>query len=148
MAWWNPWGALTGGIDLDEEQARAESLRKQELAQTEARRAAGLYATDGAYAQDYARRESAPLFGYESDDHVRNRAVNDARQEVLGAAADGAKSGLNAVVDGTASVIGGTLDTVGGFAWRALPWWIWAGGLLYAAYAFGLWRTLSKRFLK
>lgn len=146
MSWLNPFGIFTGGIDLEAEQLRAKDLRARELAQTEERAKAGLYASDGAYRQDYNRRADAPLFGYESDDNVKNRRVDDARSEVVTAAAEGAKSGLNNLVDGTAGVIGNTLDTVGGFAWKALPWWVWVGALAYGFFALGGLRILKTRF--
>lgn len=146
MAWYNPYGILTGGIDVDAEQKRAEDLRKQELALQDRKRAAGGYASNEAFVSDRERVLAEPLFGYRTDDQGRNIAINDARAEVLASAAEGAKEGAISVIDGTAGAISGTLNTVGGFAWRAIPWWVWIAGIGYLVYVTGFYVKILRRF--
>jgi hypothetical protein len=146
MSFLNPFGVFTGGIDLDEEQKRAEDLKAKELALVDKRESDGYYSNDGAYSAARKKAQDAPLFGYQSDDHKRNRAVNDARDEVLAAAADGAAEGLKSTLNFAAGSVSGALNGVGSFAWKAIPWWLWLSGALYISYTFGVFNKL-KRFI-
>lgn len=129
MAWYD--------FGLSEETARAEELKKKDLELTLRRKERGLYASDGAFVNDYERRANAPLFGYRSDDQGKNQAVTSAYAEVGSAAVEGAKEGLGNLVDGTASVISSTLNGTGGFIFKAIPWWVWVGAAVYGLVQLG-----------
>jgi hypothetical protein len=139
MAWYD--------FGLSEETARAKELRKKDLELTLRRREAGLYASDGAFTNDYERRANAPLFGYRSDDQGKNQAVTSAYSEVGAAAVQGAKEGLSNIVDGTADVISTTLNGTGGFIFKAIPWWVWVGAVLYGLIQLGALNKVRKLFV-
>jgi hypothetical protein len=138
MSWWD--------FGLSEETARAEELKKKDLELTLRRKERGLYASDGAFVNDYERRAAEPLFGYRSDDQGKNQAVNSAYAEVGAAAVEGAKEGLSNVVDGTANVISSTLNGTGGFIFKSIPWWVWVGAGLYGLIQLGALNRIRKAF--
>lgn len=75
---------------------------------------------------------------YELAESHRAQGRIEALSSTVDAAAQGAQEGLNNIADGISNTIDSTAQTTAGFFFKAIPWWVWLGGLAYVAFRLGL----------
>ena len=118
------------------DEAEANISRQKALAQQrlDARRAAGTI-TD----EEYAAR-AAEIFGVSPETSINT--------QILGEAEEGLEDGLGNVLDAPGRVVAGVTDGAGRAGWgvvKNIPWWVWAGLLVYGFFRIGGFGWLSRK---
>lgn len=127
MSWLNPFGIFTGGIDVDAEAQRTRELNaKKEALDAEAYKKGIWTAEDARFVEAQRASDAA--------------AWNPDRYgaEVRTAAAQGAVEGLDKMQQNFRDTLGGAATFGAKLTLGWIPWWIWLGGALYAAWRLGL----------
>ena len=128
------------GIDLEEEQRRADELERQRQEMNKGyepggdiyeriKQQRGAAAADDAYSQVLAQDQ--------------NQDIN-VEKEVDEAFWEGWDEGYENITGGVRETIRAPFT----FAWDSIPWQLWAGGLVFLLYYMGGWTWLEKRFLR
>lgn len=135
MAWYNPatWSLFTG-VDLTEEQKRAEELN-QWRAELDRRAIEEGKWDDAAQRQVEINRQAESAGGYDGNYD----------QQVSQAAADGAKEGLANMQSGVKDTLTAATNTVLGGVLGFVPWWLWLVGLAAGAWYLGLFKGVLAR---
>lgn len=113
MSWWPSF--LTGGIDVAAEEQRAADLDKQLAALNADALARGVWTQEQYNAAEVNRAASTGDLDYSS--------------QVLAAFGEGAVEGLQAELNYSAAGVKRALNLPASWLWKALPWWVWVGGL-------------------
>lgn len=90
-----------------------------------------------------ARGQMTPQQAAEQESRFEE-PTKDLNTQIFDAGVEGAKEGLQSIPD----TIRGGLNSVAGWTWRAIPWWVFVGGLIALVVYMGGWVRLKNILVK